>query len=150
MYTVKCAAMLKAVYHVDKDAVLEVLEQTEGSRLLGETIREKLLSKLDLMGDPYTELRDLFQSIDHDHSNRLSRAEFEILMEKLDINFSKRKWKQIYHEIDRNYDDEVTFEEFFFFLFPNHDVSVALERKRMKIIKKRVAAKARTSNANIQ
>lgn len=124
MYTVKCAAMLQAVYHVDKDAVLEVLEQTEGSRILGETIRDKLLSKLDLMGDPYTELRELFRSIDHDGSNRLSRNEFEFLMNRLDINFSKRKWKQIYHEIDRNYDDEVTFEEFFFFLFPTHDVSL--------------------------
>lgn len=93
------------------------------------------------MGDPYTELRNLFRSIDFDHSNRLSRLEFEILMDKLDINFSKRKWKQIYHEIDRNYDDEVSFDEFFFFLFPNHDVSVAMERKRLKIIRRRVAAK---------
>eukprot|EP00981_Chlorochromonas_danica_P006342 scaffold1365_cov163-Ochromonas_danica.AAC.32 len=141
IYTVKCAALLKAIYHIDKDAMLEVLEQTEGSRLLGETIREKLLSKLDLMGDPYSELRNLFRSIDFDHSNRLSRLEFEILMDKLDINFSKRKWKQIYHEIDRNYDDEVSFDEFFFFLFPNHDVSVAMERKRLKIIRRRVAAK---------
>ncbi len=95
------------------------------------------------MGDPYTELRKLFWEIDCDHSNRLSRIEFEVLMDKLDINFSKRKWKQIYREIDRNYDDEVTFEEFFFFLFPNHDVSKAMEKKRMKIIRHRVAIKYR-------
>lgn len=129
------ALSLQAVSRVDKDAVLEVLEQTEGSRQLGETIREKLLSKLDLLGDPYTELKQLFYSIDSDHSNRLSRQEFELLMDKLDINFSRRKWKQIYREIDRNYDDEVSFEEFFFFLFPTHDVSlVRIKSERVSFV----------------
>ncbi len=45
-------------------------------------------------------------------------------MDKLDINFSRKKWKQIYHEIDRNYDDQVSFDEFIFFLFPDNDISM--------------------------
>lgn len=44
-------------------------------------------------------------------------------MDRLDINFSRKKWKQIYHEIDRNYDDQVSFDEFILFLFPHNDVS---------------------------
>lgn len=91
--------------------------------MLGETIREKLLEKINLFGDPYVELKRLFGDIDRDGSNRLSRMEFETLMDMLHINFSRNKWKQIYHEIDRNYDDEVSFEEFILFLFPNHDVA---------------------------
>lgn len=34
--------------------------------------------------------------------------EFEILMDKLDISFSRKKWKHIYREIDRNFDDKVS------------------------------------------
>ena len=91
------------------------------------------------MGDPYSELKRLFNDIDSDNSNKLSRLEFETLMDMLHINFSRNKWKQIYHEIDRNYDDQVSFEEFILFLFPNHDVAKAMEVKRMKIIRKRLA-----------
>lgn len=107
--------------------------------MLGETIREKLLEKINLLGDPYVELKRLFEDIDRDNSNRLSRMEFETLMDMLHINFSRNKWKQIYHEIDRNYDDQVSFEEFILFLFPNHDVAKAMEVKRIKIIRKRLA-----------
>lgn len=107
--------------------------------MLGETIREKLLEKINLMGDPYSELKRLFSEIDSDNSNKLSRLEFETLMDMLHINFSRNKWKQIYHEIDRNYDDQVSFEEFILFLFPNHDIAKAMEVKRMKIIRTRLA-----------
>lgn len=131
--------MMKAMYHVDKDAMLEVIEQTEGSRLLGETIREKLLQRLaSVSGDAYSTLRNLFDEIDKNRSNKLSRVEFEILMDRLEVNFSRKKWKQIYHEIDRNYDDEISFDEFFIFLFPNHDYAMANEIKRLKIVRSRI------------
>lgn len=139
MHVVKSAALLKAIYHVDNDAMLEVIEQTEGSRLLGETIREKLLHRLSRVeGDAYSILRSLFDEIDKNRSNKLSRVEFEILMDRLEVNFSRKKWKQIYHEIDRNYDDEISFDEFFIFLFPSHDFAQANEIKRLKIVRSRV------------
>lgn len=119
--------------------MLEVIEQTEGSRLLGETIREKLLHRLSRVeGDAYSILRNLFDEIDKNRSNKLSRVEFEILMDRLEVNFSRKKWKQIYHEIDRNYDDEISFDEFFIFLFPSHDFAQANEIKRLKIVRSRV------------
>lgn len=142
MYVVKSAALLKAMYHVDKDVMLEVIEQTEGSRILGETIREKLLHRLSNVNeDAYTTLRNLFDEIDKNRSNKLSRVEFEMLMDRLEVNFSRKKWKQIYHEIDRNYDDEISFDEFFIFLFPNHDFATANEMKRLKLVRSRVAQK---------
>lgn len=141
MFIVKSAALLKAVYDVDKEAILEVLEQTEGSQVLGETIRLKLLSKLNLE-DPYEQLKVLFMEIDNNRSSTLSRTEFEVLMSKLHISFSRKKWNQIYHEIDRNYDDMISFEEFFLFLFPNHTDALSLEKRRLKIVKNRVAMKS--------
>ena len=82
-------------------------------------------------------------------------------MDVLDVHFSKRKWKQIFREIDINFDDKVTFEEFFLFLFPEHDVGVvgtidfryifyfivmkirqALEKRRLKLLGDRVRQRA--------
>lgn len=146
VYMVRTAALLKAVYVVDKDAMLEVIEQTEGSRQLGETIRNKLLQRITFMGEPYVELKKLFGDIDKDGSEKLSRLEFEGLMDRLDINFSRKKWKQIYHEIDRNYDDQVSFDEFILFLFPDNDVSTAMELKRMKVIKSSLEKKSKLSS----
>lgn len=138
------------MYHVDKDAMLEVIEQTEGSRLLGETIREKLLQRLaSVSGDAYSTLRNLFDEIDKNRSNKLSRVEFEILMDRLEVNFSRKKWKQIYHEIDRNYDDEISFDEFFIFLFPNHDYATANEIKRLKIVRSRIVQRQQDLRASI-
>jgi hypothetical protein len=62
-------------------------------------------------------------------------------MNAMDISFSRKKWKQIYREIDRNYDDFISFEEFFLFLFPAHDIAQALEKKRLNLVKERVRAK---------
>lgn len=92
-------------------------EQTEGSRKLAEEIREKLLTNLEFAEDPFKELQKLFNEIDRNGSNCLSREELALLMEKLEVNFSQKKWQQIYHEIDRNYDDAISFHEFMLFLF---------------------------------
>ncbi len=42
------------------------------------------------------------------------------------ITFSRKKWSAIFTEIDKNYDDEIAFEELFIFLFPNHDRALAV------------------------
>jgi hypothetical protein len=93
------------------------------------------------MDNAFQQLKEMFADIDKDGSNRLrfvkseihfetslmnhvvSRLEFEALMDKLDINFSRKRWKQIYREIDRNFDDQVSFDEFILFLFPDNDLS---------------------------
>ena len=65
IYIVKCAAMLSALHAVDCDAILEVLEQTEGARQLSQQIRDKVIAKLQSIGvEPQAELIELFAQID--------------------------------------------------------------------------------------
>ena len=45
--------------------------KTEGAKRLGEEIREKLLSRLSIQGDPLSKLYSLFHEIDDDGSNKL-------------------------------------------------------------------------------
>jgi hypothetical protein len=75
-------------------------------------------------------------------SSFFSREEFASFLIAIEINFSRKKWQQIFREIDINYDDEISFEEFFLFLFPDHDVGLALEKRRMKLLGSRVKIKA--------
>jgi hypothetical protein len=138
IYIVRTAALLKAIYRVDFDVVLEVIEQTEGVKVLSEQLRDKVIARLDISGDPHAELQKLYHEIDGNGDDALSRKEFELFMNNMGINFSRRKWAQIYKEVDRNYDNCISFQEFYLFLYPEHDVAMAMEMKRLKIIHKRV------------
>jgi len=133
MYVVRTSALLNSVTTFDNDSMLETIEQTDGTRLLGITMRESMLAKLHAMGDPETQLKVLFDEIDDNGSNLLSRSEFQIFLEALGLTFSRKKWSQIFVEIDLNNDDEISFKELFLFLFPDNDTAKAEEIRRLKI-----------------
>jgi hypothetical protein len=138
MYCVKVAALLQSVTAIDTDAMLEIIEQTEGTRYLGAMMRSRMLDKLKDMGNPEQELKVLFMEIDENNSNLLSRREFQIFLEALGISFSRKKWSQIFVEIDLNNDDEISFRELFLFLFPDNDAARLEESRRLARIGMRV------------
>lgn len=53
--------------------------------------------------------------------HHLSRKEFKLFLTELQIHFSNKRWRQIFGEIDKNFDNEISFDELFLFLFPDHD-----------------------------
>jgi hypothetical protein len=142
-YIVKTAALLKAIYEVDTDTMLEVIEETEAAQQLSEELRAKVVSHMaSSEQDTYVQLEQLYKQIDVNGNNSLSRAEFGTFMKLLNITFSAKKWERIYKEIDRNYDNEISFQEFFLFLFPDHDLAQSLEMRRLKVISRRVMTRA--------
>jgi len=96
------------------------------------------------LGDPEASLGKLFREIDLDGSDLLSREEFKIFLGNMGITFSRKMWRQIFHQVDENYDDEISFNELFIFLFPNHDKALAEELKRVKAL--RLSVKERLSD----
>ena len=149
MYCVKVAALLQSVTEIDTDAMLEIIEQTEGTRYLGTMMRSRMLDKLRDMGNPEQELKVLFMEIDDNNSNLLSRREFQIFLEALGITFSRKKWSQIFVEIDLNNDDEISFRELFLFLFPDNDAARLEEARRLARIGMRVRDHAEKITGNI-
>jgi len=153
LYIVKNAVLLKSMLEIDADAMNEVLEQAEDAKQLGQEIRSKLLAKLNVKGTSLTltteeklaiqkgELNRLFRLIDDDGSNELSRSEFTEFMRSLGMTFSQKKWTKIFHQIDINFDDNISFNEFLMFLFPDDDAAKAEENRRLDEIKQRVQIK---------
>jgi len=141
-YSVRVASLLLAVTQIDHDAVEEILEQTESAKFLREEMREKIVARLEEIGDPRKELQELFKAIDDNGSGLLSRSEFQLFLNELQITFSRRKWAQIYAEIDRDNSDEIDYDELFFFIFPDSHEAQRMERRRIRDIEKRVGRKA--------
>jgi len=142
MYSIRVASLLMAVTQVDHDAVEEILEQTESAKFLQTEMREKILAKLEEIGNPREELFNLFKSIDDNNSGLLSRNEFQIFLNELNITFSRRKWAQIFAEIDKDGSDELDYEELFLFIFPESNEAKKMEHRRRKEMENRVSRKA--------
>ena len=153
-YIVKTASLLKAISILDHDLMIETIEDTQAVKQLSDELRAKVIQQLNTTAtsndnnsndsnnnqriDPYKKLESIFKDLDSSQNGYLSLTEFLQLSEILDINFSKRRWKQVYRIIDKNFDNQVSFQEFYVFLYPEHELAKSLENRRMKIIKKRV------------
>ncbi len=149
LYIVRTAALLKSITFFDSDVAKETIEEAEDIESLGEQLRERLNKKLTEIGGKHEqELKILFRQADDDGSMCLSRSEFQVMMEALDITYSKKRWAQIFKEIDRNFDDNISFEEFFLFIYPKNDNAIAAERKRLKIVRERVRSKSIVADRN--
>jgi hypothetical protein len=108
VYITKCAVMLASIHAVDCDAILEVLEQTEGAAVLSALIKRKVIALLGEMGpDPQAELVNLFSQIDSDGSGSISRDEFAEYMNSIEIHFDRRRWMQVFRSIDTTFDNKV-------------------------------------------
>lgn len=60
-------------------------------------------------------------------------------LEGLRISFSKRKWSLIFREIDRDYDNEITFPELLLFVFPDNSRAKQEEQTRDRKVGRLIA-----------
>ena len=142
LYVVKTAALLKAMYNLDFEAADQVFKQTDGSRLLEKTIREKLFKKIQTVGGASSDLKtkayELFSEIDYDNSGVLDRREFSIYLSRLGISLNRKQWHETFRNIDIDASETISFQEFFVFLYPEHKESIRFERHRLNTIHMRV------------
>ena len=99
--------LIQAMVYLDFECVEEVMEEAELTKKLSEEMKSKLISRLPETGNPAGEISKLFEEMDGDGSEALSRYEFQIFLESVHIVFSTKKWKRIFNEIDRDFDDLV-------------------------------------------
>ena len=110
----------------------EILEQREVAVQLGNLVRDKILQKLHSLGEGREYLEELFRAIDTNNSDLLSRAEFKIFCTEMSISFSNKRWRQIFREIDKNGDNEISFDELFLFLYPDSQTAKDKENERIQ------------------
>lgn len=129
---VETAVILHSISQLNPDRVEDILEQREMASQLGQFVREKILKRLKSMGEGREYLEQLFRAIDTNNSDLLSRSEFKIFCVEMSISFSERRWRQIFREIDRNADNEISFDELFFFLYPESIEALEKEKSRLE------------------
>ena len=131
-YAILVACLMRCVCALDSNIISEVIEQSENAKMISENLRNTIISRLDV-DRPEDTLLELFNAIDDDDSKSLSRKEFRRFLRAMKITFSKKKWRLIFNLIDKNYDDEIAFDEFFVFLYPNSNS--ALEKEEIRLMK---------------
>ena len=78
IYIIRSAALLRLVTSLDADTLQEAIENAESSNEIADNLRTKILSRLNEIGSDFElQLKILFQQIDEDGSDLLSRAEFQ-------------------------------------------------------------------------
>lgn len=83
VYIIRSAALLRLVTSLDSDKLQEAIENTEISTELADNLRSKILTRLKEIGtDVEIQLKYLFQQIDEDGSELLSRSEFQDFLGK--------------------------------------------------------------------
>jgi len=147
IYVTKVAALLKSVVSIDNDLLEQTTEQTEDSRRLGIAMKEKLLERLEFIGkaegnSPDQQLRELFDEIDDNGSQQLSREEFKVFLNAVGITFSRERWRQIFREIDKDHNDEISFKELHIFLHPDDSEAKKQELKELRVLEQRVQRKS--------
>ena len=70
----QAASLLRSITTLDGLTVEEIIEHAESSHDLGQQIKHKILSRLEIFGDPAENLEKLFRTIDKDGSGVLRYA----------------------------------------------------------------------------
>lgn len=146
-HAVLVASLMRCVCSLDPNIINEVLEQAETSKIVSDNLRSTIISRLDVNKAEET-LMELFNSIDDDDSKSLSRKEFRRFLRSMKITFSKKKWRIIFNEIDKNNDDEIAFDEFFIFLYPNSKSALEKEETRLLSMHERLQVMIETQNSH--
>ena len=136
-------SLLHAIVILDREVVEETIEKRADSARVAQVLRDRLIEQLDIHSDvaPEILLKNLFDVIDEDNSKFLTREELQHFLQGIRISFTKRRWDQIFHEIDANFDDEITFDELLLFVFPDVNAGQEQERRRLQAIGGRLASK---------
>jgi hypothetical protein len=60
-----------------------------------------------------------------------SRKELQSFLIEIGVNFSTKKWRQIFRQLDRNGDDSISVDEMIYFLFDkNKETIIDFEKKK--------------------
>ena len=80
----------------------------------------------------------------------LIRNELTRFLHSLDIYFSRRKWHQIFRQMNKNQDNPrlISLSEFSLFVFPEHSTALSQEKKRLEKIKAEVTRLCGIINLN--
>lgn len=140
VYTIKSSSMIFSFYKLDEEILGRVVEEKEEIENIAKLLREKLLNKITnaASGDQegaevaLLQLFNEIQSLDGEADGYISPSELRVLLQRLNIHFTKKRFDDAFSVMDTSADGYITLMEFHAFIFP----SDASEKKRLARIQK--------------
>lgn len=125
-YTIHASSFIYAFSKLDKDVIGRVIEENEEKMELERKLRKKLVSKLqNAVGEKFKETKVavllLFgeiKSLSDNCDGYISKKELRLLLQKLDIHFSERRFNETFRLFDANVDGSIGLSELYNFIYP--------------------------------
>jgi hypothetical protein len=130
-YIIRASSIINSVSKFNSDVVGRVIEEQEEDNEIEQTIREKLLQKvkhavgaenvtnMPRLKKAVNQLFSEMQNLDGISDNLVSKDELKVLLQKLNIFFSKSKFDRAFEIIDIDMSGTITLSEFIDFIFPD-------------------------------
>lgn len=96
-----------------------VFESIQDKNNLLKILKERIEERInDVERSAKIVISNLFDEIDTDGSGELSKREFSILFQLLELNYSDEKFNRLFKAIDANRDSSISKDEFYKMVFP--------------------------------
>ena len=125
-YTIRSSSFIYAFSKLDANVTGRVIEENEEKMELARRLRRKLATKLqNAVGAKYKDTKlailQLFReikSLDGDSEGYITKSELRLLLQKLNIHFSQRRFDEAFQLFDANVNGRIELTELYDFIFP--------------------------------
>ena len=133
MYTIRSSSLIFSFYKLDPEILGRVIEENEELQNIENLLREKLTNKIKHSTEQFNQtaeiallqLFDEIQGMDGNDDGYITKHEFRILLNRLNIYFTKRRFDDAFGMIDTQVDGMITLTEFHAFIFPSDAMKVS-------------------------
>lgn len=144
-YVIRASSIINAVSQFNSDVVGRVIEDQEEDKEIEKTIRDKILNKLkQAVGVEHVtntsrlkkavhQLFNEIQKLDGISDNLVSKEELRVLLQKMNIFFSKSKFDRAFEIFDTDFSQTITLAEFVDFIFPDPAREERLKSRVLKL-----------------
>lgn len=119
---VRTSSKILAIEELNVDVIGKMIEDEEENAVIVAELRSKLTARFSDMGhskSPQEVVQDIFQKIDSDGNDLLSKRELRKFLRALHLHYSDDKFNRLFKTIDKDHSGDLTIKELSELLFPD-------------------------------
>lgn len=131
---VKKSALIHALGKLNHDVIGLMEEEREENEVIVREMKDKVLKRIEDAEHkgPFDLVTELFADIDTDGNGEVSRAEFRIFLNALQLPYSDAKFHRLFKMIDKDNSKSIQVSEMLAVLFP--EVEIETRRSNSEVV----------------